>query len=315
MYLNNKYSKWYYSIINKAKLRVDNFGYMEKHHIIPRSLGGSRKNKDNIVSLTPKEHFICHLLLTKMTTGQHQYKMLKALTMLMGVKNIGKGRYVANSRWYSYIREKNKENIDIFWTEEKRKTHSDKLKIYNKNLDKNSEKEIERKRKISEAAKNKVWTKKAIITRSDNMRKSSEKRKGKPWTENRRKAYESNPPTQTKEANRKRSEALTGKKTSSGMLGKTHTSETKLKIAKNHKGKMYDSPRTVYAWLKSPDNIDILFGPLLHECKIYNLQLDYISSLCKGKKLSYKGWAFNRFATPEEKAHKIQFLREKGLMF
>ena len=65
------YEKIYYQIINKA-IFEENFGiryknnkiYYEKHHIIPKSLGGSN-NKKNLALLTPKEHFICHLLLVK----------------------------------------------------------------------------------------------------------------------------------------------------------------------------------------------------------------------------------------------------------
>ena len=35
-----------------------NIGYYEKHHIQPKSLGGSNK-KENLVRLTAREHFIC----------------------------------------------------------------------------------------------------------------------------------------------------------------------------------------------------------------------------------------------------------------
>lgn len=40
----------------------------EKHHIIPRSLGGSN-DASNIISLSPREHFIAHLLLAKIHGG------------------------------------------------------------------------------------------------------------------------------------------------------------------------------------------------------------------------------------------------------
>lgn len=35
-YIDNKYSKAYFGIINRAKSRHDLTGYTEKHHIIPR---------------------------------------------------------------------------------------------------------------------------------------------------------------------------------------------------------------------------------------------------------------------------------------
>lgn len=75
MYLANKYTVWYYNIVNKAQTRaLDKNTYSEKHHIIPRSLGGSN-NKENIVRLTAREHFVCHLLLTKMLTGNSKALM------------------------------------------------------------------------------------------------------------------------------------------------------------------------------------------------------------------------------------------------
>lgn len=43
--------------------RKHNGTYYEKHHITPKCLGGTN-NKDNLVLLTAKEHFVCHKLLT-----------------------------------------------------------------------------------------------------------------------------------------------------------------------------------------------------------------------------------------------------------
>jgi hypothetical protein len=73
----NKYSKLYFNITSNAKQRIIE-GYTERHHIIPQSLGGSN-NKDNLVELTAREHFICHWLLIKMTEGEERGKMLYAL--------------------------------------------------------------------------------------------------------------------------------------------------------------------------------------------------------------------------------------------
>ena len=62
------YKKIYHSIISKAKNRTTD-EYVEKHHIIPTSLGG-KNNKENIVRLTAREHFVCHWLLWKFTEGK-----------------------------------------------------------------------------------------------------------------------------------------------------------------------------------------------------------------------------------------------------
>ena len=75
--LTNKYSKIYFSITTNAKQRITE-GYTELHHIIPQSMGGSN-DKENLVELTAREHFICHWLLVKMTEGDDRSKMLYAL--------------------------------------------------------------------------------------------------------------------------------------------------------------------------------------------------------------------------------------------
>ena len=76
----NKYTTWYKNITKNAKNRSIS-GYTEKHHIIPKSLGGSDSDS-NIVKLTAREHFICHWLLTKTTTGTSRQKMIYALRVL-----------------------------------------------------------------------------------------------------------------------------------------------------------------------------------------------------------------------------------------
>ena len=85
LFLQNKYTSWYFSIINKAKERATE-GYAEKHHIVPKTLGG-KNNKSNIVILTAREHFICHLLLTKMLIDDDRHKMVYALHMLSNASN------------------------------------------------------------------------------------------------------------------------------------------------------------------------------------------------------------------------------------
>lgn len=77
MFSISKYTNWYYSIINQAKSQErikSSDNYYESHHIIPKALGG-RNLKNNIVLLTAREHFICHVLLVKMTTGKDKMRM------------------------------------------------------------------------------------------------------------------------------------------------------------------------------------------------------------------------------------------------
>ena len=96
----NKYTRWYNNITENAKSRTID-GYTERHHIHPRSLGGSDAD-NNLVNLTAREHFICHWLLTKMHTGEARGKMINALYLMQG-KNQYQDRYI-NSRVYETLR-------------------------------------------------------------------------------------------------------------------------------------------------------------------------------------------------------------------
>ena len=99
IFINNKYYKWYCEIIIIAESRtIDD--YTEHHHIIPKSLGGSNK-KDNLVSLTAREHFVCHLLLTKITEGENKKKMARAFWLM--AKGTG-NRYKPSSKLYEIAR-------------------------------------------------------------------------------------------------------------------------------------------------------------------------------------------------------------------
>jgi NUMOD3 motif len=96
------YSKIYYSIINRAKSRLD-LPIVEVHHILPKSLGGSNK-KENLVRLTPREHFVCHLLLSKMHSGKEKQKMVYALWAIMNLCNNHQHRRKVKGRLYENLR-------------------------------------------------------------------------------------------------------------------------------------------------------------------------------------------------------------------
>lgn len=77
------YKLHYDLLINKAKYRkLKEHEYREKHHIIPKSLGGLN-DKENLVELTAKEHFVAHHLLFKMAKTQiEKQKMGYAFGMM-----------------------------------------------------------------------------------------------------------------------------------------------------------------------------------------------------------------------------------------
>jgi hypothetical protein len=143
MFIENKYTKWYYAIIYNSK-SSDN--YCELHHIIPRSLGGSN-DLTNVIKLTAREHFVCHWLLSKMLEGQRKEKMIYALRLMCK-------RKLHNERVTSRVYENTKQlhaatmskrhkgktlnqkqkdaladaNVGRKWTEEQHKIMSAKLK-------------------------------------------------------------------------------------------------------------------------------------------------------------------------------------------
>lgn len=130
MFIENKYTKWYFAIIENRKNHKA-FGYCENHHIIPKSLGGNN-SKDNIVSLTAKEHFICHRLLVKMTTGQDRVKMSFAIRCMMNIENDRQHRYKITSRSRELILKETKYHISEILSGENNPyygmKHSDEVK-------------------------------------------------------------------------------------------------------------------------------------------------------------------------------------------
>lgn len=102
-FLPNKYTKWYFNIISNAQNR-DISGYTEKHHIIPKSLGGSNK-QTNLVKLTAREHFICHWLLTKIVIEtKHKYQMWNAFSCMLYRELPGASRYKVTGRVFENIK-------------------------------------------------------------------------------------------------------------------------------------------------------------------------------------------------------------------
>ena len=102
MFIENKYKVWHDKIIARANKRTLE-GYKEVHHIIPKSCGGSN-DKDNIVNLTAREHYIIHLLLPYCTSGNAKHKMLNAFIFMTSKSRFCKRDYKIHSRVYQKLR-------------------------------------------------------------------------------------------------------------------------------------------------------------------------------------------------------------------
>jgi hypothetical protein len=94
------YQKIHDEIIEKAKIRIL-FAYKEKHHIVPKCLGGT-DDISNLVDLTAREHFIIHLLLCKIYPKNR--KLSNAVWMMANVKREYQDRYIPSSRLYEIAR-------------------------------------------------------------------------------------------------------------------------------------------------------------------------------------------------------------------
>lgn len=153
-------------------------GYSEKHHIVPRSHGGSNK-KDNLIALTPRQHFIAHRMLWK----AYGNSMARAYFMMSATGKYGK----IGSKTYSMAREEyskqvviqmaNKPNIPAFTPEHREKLRQAKL---GKKLSPQHRENVRLAvlgRKTSEETKRKISeSKRGIATRGCGWKHSTETR-------------------------------------------------------------------------------------------------------------------------------------------
>lgn len=95
-----KYAAIYEQLISRARTRAQINGYTEKHHVVPKCLGGM-DDADNIVSLTAREHYIAHQLLVKLYPNNRQL-VYAAYAMTWHSKT--KGR--VGNRLYGWLKER-----------------------------------------------------------------------------------------------------------------------------------------------------------------------------------------------------------------
>lgn len=191
-FLENKYTKWYYAIIEGARLNQSLLG--EMHHILPKSLGGGNE-RNNLVRLSFRQHFICHHLLSKMTIGDAKAKMMFAFYMLR-LKSKQHTRPI-NSRQYELLK-RIRRQINISDVTRQQMSQS----MIGKNVGKTASPETRTKMSIAARSRNEVSS---ITRKKISMRLKQE------WADGTRKVPEK------------------FKQTGKSMLGKNHSEETKLK--------------------------------------------------------------------------------------
>lgn len=197
------YQKIYNNLIKREITRE---GYVEKHHILPRCLGGL-DNKENLVDLYPEEHYLAHLLLCKIYPS-NQKLLYAAMNMTTG-SMINNGK--RNNKAYGWLRRQYAESMSGDNNPARR----------NPTLQK-------------EAAKKRVGQKRTEETKA----RMSAAQKGRTFTEETKKKMSKavrNRPTISDETRKKLSESSTGR--IGPWAGKTMPDEIKAKMSASQQGK------------------------------------------------------------------------------
>ena len=151
------YKKIYNDLINRGRHRVPLLDiYTESHHIVPKCMDGDN-SIENLVNLTPEEHYLAHQLLVKIhSDNKSLIYALSAMCMSADSKNM-----IRNNKMYGWIKRKISESRKGIPRSEETKQ---KLKIAN--LGKKASEETRQKlrlkkgrklcRKLRRAANNKV---------------------------------------------------------------------------------------------------------------------------------------------------------------
>ena len=81
--MNITYDEFITNILkSRERFNTDNSIYTERHHINPKCRGGNNTD-ENLIDLTPKEHYIAHYLLAK--ENPDEYKLLQALKCMLSM--------------------------------------------------------------------------------------------------------------------------------------------------------------------------------------------------------------------------------------
>ena len=150
----------YQNLIERAQNRII-LEYTETHHILPRCMGGA-DDKENLVELTPEEHYLAHQLLVKM--HPENAKLVFAAVM-MTCNSYGKR---SNNKLYGWLRRKSRKQHMGNPGRPYPCDESTKLKISKANTGKIRSEEA--RQRYSKA-------KKGIIKTEDDIRKRTETRK------------------------------------------------------------------------------------------------------------------------------------------
>lgn len=151
MVIKNKYLKIHNALIQKRLINPYTERDKEKHHIIPKSLGGTDKST-NLVSLSIREHFIIHKLLCKFIAPEYKAKMNYALWAFVKLnkrrKTIHRARDIEHAR-LAFKSAHAEYMLRVKDTDEFKQSR--RKNAIGKNL-------LESNKKKSESAKKRIWS-------------------------------------------------------------------------------------------------------------------------------------------------------------
>ena len=149
------YLRHYNALIDRARGRTLT-GYVERHHVVPRCMGGS-DDPSNLVCLTPEEHFVAHQLLVKIHP--------EAKGLANAVWRMTSNKHHKNNKRYGWLRKKHAKSISEQLKGIKRGTFSED------HIRKLSEAKIGRT--LSDEQKQKIGSSVAAYARTDAARKKT----------------------------------------------------------------------------------------------------------------------------------------------
>jgi NUMOD3 motif len=237
----------YGKFITSRQYRYLKSAMVEKHHILPRSLGGSDE-EINIIKLTPREHYIAHLILWKAYGGKmatafflmqqdrtilhlhertltaKQYERLRQDYCLSNRdSHIGKpSKLKGKSQSKELVEKRSKALQGHKHSEETKKKLSDKRKEYFTNP--------ENRKKLSERIKQTFRNGRISYNKGVKMNEEQRERIRKTKKVSHVRTLGFTGHIHSEESKKKISKKISGK--NNGMYGKHHTEETKQKMSK-----------------------------------------------------------------------------------
>jgi hypothetical protein len=105
LFKDNWHARVYEQLVDRARTRElkkpsrtdENYVYYEKHHVLPKALGGSN-DSSNLVLLTAREHFIAHMLLPRMCIEKSDRIKMNYAIIRMSMKCRLSSKHYENER-------------------------------------------------------------------------------------------------------------------------------------------------------------------------------------------------------------------------